>query len=190
MAQDGLPREIKYRRTPGRWNFTDEELHEDQANYAYKICAEFSPPPGNCAQDIYDFLAKGMARREHNRWAEACTPEHYRTLGLAKDATFAQVRATWRRMYRELGGNVSPYAPRNATEAFLGKKGHHWEPQHAKRWRVDQALGEIGATYEKRKFYDTPCKPLFGGAMCSRTLADGGMSILAGGDSKQCPDPA
>jgi len=32
-----------------------------------------------------------------------------------------------------------------------------------------------------RKFYDQPCKPVFGGAFCARMTADGGMSIVMDG---------
>ena len=118
-----LPREILYRRTPGRWNFTAEELHEDQANYAYKICAEFSPPPGNCAQDIYNFLSQGLARRESNRWDEKCTAEHYRTLAKAREREQVdrERQSAMERARNRAGTGVSVAVAEEAEAAASGR---------------------------------------------------------------------
>jgi hypothetical protein len=82
--------------------------------------------------------------------------------------------------------DLTPYAPRtNVSEAVASSRGaplppwHRWDARAEKLHRIESARSTLLDPIA-RKFHDQPCEPVFGGAMCARRTADGGMSIVMG----------
>lgn len=158
----------------------EDMMHLCAARAAVDLCDRMRPPPAGCHQSLFDAVRSSYATAETRRWSGK-KPDVYVTLGLPKDARYADVDGAYRFERWSVGGDLPPYAPRGngSFESAPLPLWHPWDERASRLRRIDAARDAL-INPTGRKFEDQPCEPVFGGAMCAKRTADGGMSIIMG----------
>jgi len=81
-------------------------------------------------------------------------------------------------MVNSLGTNYPPYA-RIDNGTIHKDDVYKWGPDYTATWVILDKVGQL-LNYEDRLWYDKPCEPVFGGAMCAKKDAKGNMMIEMG----------
>ena len=146
------------------------------AQAAMELCSRMRPSPADCHQSLFDAVRASYAAAETRRWSGKKT-DHYVTLSIAKNALYREIDEAYRFERWNVGADVTPWAARgNASGTPLWPS---WDARTNKLHLIEAARTTL-LSPTSRKFEDQPCEPVFGGAMCARRTADGGMSIVMG----------
>ena len=168
----GMEHKIKYWKNP---NATMEEEVEagivDSA--AMEICDRLVPMPPNCYADISVHMKKQYSVYEEKRLDKK---DLYVRLGVVSDASSTEIWHAAARVMKNFGENVVPFARvDNGTKVY-----HPWSEQVIRASNIRDKLDEL-LDEKDREWYDKPCEPVFGGAMCAKKDAKGNMMIEMGG---------
>jgi hypothetical protein len=155
----------------------EDMMHLCSARAAVDLCTRMRPAPPGCHQSLFEATRTSYDVAATHRWSGK-KPDEYVTLGLTRDALYADIDIAYRYERWSLGADLSPYAPRGSN-ASATPLWHRWDERTAKMHLIESAQKTL-INVPGRKFHDQPCKPVFGGAFCARMTADGGMSIVMG----------
>jgi len=152
----------------------EEEIEAGiMGDLAKATCSRLIPAPPTCVDDMikhnieqYEILDGKTRNNKKNM---------YYKIGVNSAADAGEIHAAASRALNKLGGNFSPYA-----RVDNGTRPHHgWDHEVAYAYGITDGLGELFNETD-REWYDKPCEPVFGGAMCSKTDAKGNMNIEMG----------
>ncbi len=139
---------------------------------ATKLCERLIPEPPNCVTDIEKHYKEQYKLIEGRRLDEK---DLYKKIGVVSDTTAGDIYHKSGLVLRTLGFNVVPFERvDNGTKMY-----HRWDTRTTKGYSVLDKLGEL-LNDEDREWYDKPCEPVFGGAMCAKKDAKGNMMIEMG----------
>jgi len=145
------------------------ELGED-------TCSRLVPTPPNCVKDMEEHNEREYRVVEGTRMKKK---NLYTKLGMASDASTGEIFLAAKNALNKLGDNVSPFARiDNGTEKY-----HRWDDHVAYTYGIKDKIGEL-LNEKDREWFDKPCEPVFGGAMCAKKDASGNMMIEMGGSEE------
>lgn len=169
----GMNHEMKYLRDPS--DFLNEFIEDRIPQTAEEICERLTPPPPNCFEDISKHIMSQIEIAEEKRASEK---DLYKRLSVTSDATISEIYSALRHRLNGYGVNMSPYA-RVDNGTVHRDQVHKWGVPYGATWAILDKVGEL-LDETKREWYDKPCEPVFGGAMCAKKDSQGNMMIEMG----------
>ena len=169
---NGIEHKLNYFKNP---NATlEDELEEGRLETrATEICERLVPPMNNCEVDIAKHMKDQYVGFERDR---ASSKKMYKRLGVLADASAGEIYMAAGRTMSKLGSNFAPFARvDNGTSVH-----HKWDKRVDHAHAISAGLAEL-MVEKDREWYDKPCEPVFGGAMCAKKDAAGNMMIEMGG---------
>ena len=132
-------------------------------------CARIVPPLKNCEEDLIGHISKQLHEYNEKRLTQK---DVYTKLRLTMDAPQGELFLAAASIIKSRGMNISPFKRvDNGTESYP-----KWDIHTTEAFQIMDSHHKV-KDLESRVWYDKPCTPYFGGAMCAKTDADGNMII-------------
>jgi hypothetical protein len=138
-------------------------------NTAAMVCQRIVPPLADCKNSLMNHISNQLSVFETKRLDNKNV---YTKLSLEMDAPHEEIFPVAASMIRSRGTNISPYKRiDNGTLSY-----HMWDKNTVEAFHIMDAYRKV-KDYQSREWYDKPCTPYFGGALCAKTDKDGNMII-------------
>ncbi|GMI07595.1 hypothetical protein TrVE_jg3201 [Triparma verrucosa] len=142
-----------------------------------EICERLVPPMDNCNEDVAIHMIEQYEAWEENRQEQKSV---YAKIGVCADATAGEIYIAAGKTFNKLGSNYVPFARvDNGTTNGWTTTYHPWDTKTMQAQMIMDKLPEL-LNDKDREWYDKPCEPVFGGAMCAKKDAKGNMMIEMG----------
>jgi hypothetical protein len=134
-----------------------------------ETCARIVPPLRNCEEDLIGHISKQLSEYNIKRLEQK---DAYTKLELSMDAPQGELFPAAASIINSRGMNISPFKRvDNGTESYPT-----WDLHTTQAFHIMDSHHKV-KDLTSRVWYDKPCTPYFGGAMCAKTDASGNMII-------------
>ena len=136
---------------------------------AHRTCARIVPPLRNCEKDLIGHISKALTQINLKRLDQK---DVYTKFQLAMDAPHGEIFLVAASIIKSRGMNISPFKRvDNGTDTYP-----KWDSHKSEAFQIMDSHHKV-RDLESRVWYDKPCTPYFGGAMCAKTDSEGNMII-------------
>lgn len=136
---------------------------------AVKVCRRIIPPLDRCKDDLIKHISVQLHEFESKRLDNKNV---YTKLALEMDAPQSEIFPGAAAIIRSKGTNLSPF--KRVDNGTVGYP--KWDRNAIEAYHIMDAHEKLKDN-ESRTWYDKPCTPYFGGALCAKTDKDGNMII-------------
>jgi len=169
ITLDGLTYQIEF--SNPLINHKMRSRTQDQAaqNAAEMVCRRLVPQLADCTKNIVAHITQQLRVFESGRLENKNV---YTKFGLEMDTPQEEIFPVVASMIRSRGTNISPFTRvDNGTVSYP-----KWDKNTIAAFHIMDSHRKV-KDYESREWYDKPCTPYFGGALCAKTDKDGNMII-------------
>lgn len=169
ITVNGLTYQIEFSNPVGNLKMRSRLQEKAVESTAEKVCRRIVPPLTDCMNSLIAHISQQLSAFESGRLENKNV---YIKLSLEMDTPHEEIFPVAASMIRSRGTNISPFRRiDNGTVSYP-----KWDKNTVEAFHIMDSHRKV-KDYESREWYDKPCTPYFGGALCAKSDKDGNMII-------------